>query len=219
MKKIVSIFSVAVALVLTSCGGGSSKYFGDVPSIVNDYITESMEMQEEAEKIDSESEFVKYYARYAEHEEQFEKDLLEAATKLIGTEIVCEVSEGLPFEVIGNAKITEIDKDGNTFMITPTIKIKEDIKLERTAYYQNAECDFHVKFLDSEGAIVGHSFIYYYEKDAKVEVLAAGTTLEENFLTVTFMHNSEQKYIDENNQLARLDKIVFISEDEYLTLQ
>ncbi|MFI3286801.1 MAG: hypothetical protein R3Y08_09150 [Rikenellaceae bacterium] len=241
MKSIISTLTLITALLLTSCGGGTfdSKYFGKAPGVLNKNLEAFLEMSET--KIKSRSEFEKRQKQIAIYEEEIEAAM---PNPFVETAIETEVTAGLPYEITKAAIVSGHVSSGNDigalrYMISMLVTTTSDMLLPHTvdnmwlqydgrSARNRAYANVCYKFVDSKGDIIDQDKGYaiggnryervgtrFNSKQVKIESinLPKGEQIEIN-VKYDFGDFSERELAN-NIKKADLDKIVFITDEEF----
>ena len=102
MKKqiIIMVLFAAASMLASSCGKmGSSRIFGELPSLNEEFEAKDQKFKEKGGNCKSQDEFLKLRKEYKEFEEKYKQLFAKQEEKLKGKEIPVELSEGIPFKV------------------------------------------------------------------------------------------------------------------------
>lgn len=121
---------LSVSMTISSCGGSSSGLLGDLPNIVAEMRAEEESYKEEAEGITSMEDFAELAAEAKETEKEYEAEIAEISTGLMGTTIPFEVAEGLPYKIASDIKIDNIPTTGDYVRYAVPIITTADVSID-----------------------------------------------------------------------------------------
>lgn len=211
--------SFICCLFVVSCGSSiNSGYFGKLPGLLK-------EKREKLESIDKKGEalsqkqsasmedFGKLMDEYKKTEKEYDDLIMQEGEKLSGTPIAFSAVEGVPYEVSVQPTIKGMGKKGCTADISYTFKTTGDIILKSDSKWNTrALYKVYFKFVNKEDSLIEKSFCTVFDGQND-QVIAVGTELEGS--AGIYFDYKKPESVD---KMAEIDKIVFISEDEYNTL-
>lgn len=241
MKKYISSLTLIAAVILTSCGGGTldSKYFGKAPGVLNKNLEKLIELSDKEPSNQSE------YEKINKQIKAFSSEIKEAMPDpFVETDIETEVSADLPYEVTKATIVSGYVSSGNyigalRYKIEMSVSTTDEMLLPKTVNdlwlkhngqsargraYEN----IFFKFVDNKGEIIDQDKRYAigdnrYKREGtrfnsrKVEIetinLPAGEQID---MVIEYdFGDFTEKELAKNIKKAGLDKIVFITEEEF----
>ncbi|MBR1889622.1 MAG: hypothetical protein IJ816_03235 [Alloprevotella sp.] len=206
MKK--QLLFLAVAAMLTSCGGGivqKKSLLKDLPVIAEELTKTSNDLEAKLENIKSEEEAAKIIEEAVKLEAEYEEKINKAGEALVGQEIPVEVSEGLGVKV--DAPLTVSEAKFSNDVIKVVLSGQGELTEEGTYAFKD---DGKLKLHDVSAFVVG--------EDNK-PIYASGTIKFEKYADVypvgsVFSIEVPIKLDNYNfKELGKLEKIVLTLKD------
>lgn len=241
MKKISLLLTLAVAILMTSCGGGTfdSKYFGKAPGVLNKNLEEFLKMSKD--NITSSAQ----YEKYSKQVEAFSKEIKEAMPDpFVEMDVEAEVSDGLPYKITKAAIVKGYVSSGNdigklNYKISMSVCTTDEMLLPHTVdnlwlKYKGKSAkgcaygNICYKFVDSKGDVIdqGKGFAvgdYRYRtvgtrfnsKKERIDPINLPAGEQIDIEVDYYFGDFSEKELAKNIKKADLDKVVFITEEEF----
>lgn len=207
MKTRNVIMAAAAVVFMVSCSSGEkSRYFGDIPSITEEYHEKMLALQEKAPDATTE-ELKGLMAENKALKEEFGKRVEQVAPSVVGTELEYAVPDGYEYEVVSAPTIRKAYMFSSTqarIYIAVKMRAVREVSLDGDLYKS-----VYLKFVDKEGVTVKKRFFSVTAFNER-GLMPVGTEFGSEDIVISFNVDD-----DFDGRMGSIDRVVFISEEEY----